>query len=142
MPKLGLLTRDDIILVSTASLEVLEKSGIMVKNQRALKVLGEAGCDVESQVVHFPSDLVEESIKKAPSKIELHGRDGDGGRTVGGDNVVYNPGSSAIYFLDGDTGEMRRASSRDLLQLVRLVDALEHIQAQSCLLYTSDAADE
>jgi len=142
VPKLGLLTRDDIILVSTASLEVLEKSGIMVKNQRALKVLDEAGCDVKSQVVHFPSNLVEESIKKAPSKIELHGRDGDGSRTIGGDNVVYNPGSSAIYFLDGNTGEMRRASSRDLLQLVRLVDALEHIQAQSTAIVPSDVPEE
>ena len=129
MPRLRFLSSGDIEQITSASFEVLEESGVMVKNQAALGLLQEAGCGVDNEVVRFPQELVEGSLKEAPSSIELHARDGDEHHLVGVDNVIYNPGSAAIYFIDRDTEEMRRAESLDLVQLVRLVDALEHIHA-------------
>lgn len=141
MPKIRFLSPGEVETVHGASLEVLENTGVMVKNRRALKLLEEAGCRVDSQEVFIPSSLVDECLKRAPSSIGLHRRDGDGRLSVGGDNVIYNPGSAAIYFIDRDTGEMRRALSRDLVQLVRLVDALEHVHAQSTAIVPADVPD-
>jgi len=141
MPRIRFLSRSDVEAIHAASLEVLEGTGVLVKNPHAVELLEEAGCRIESQVVHMPSSLVEECLKKAPSSIGLHLRDGDGSLQVGGDNVIYNPGSAAIYFIDRDTGEMRRALSRDLFQLVRLVDALEHVHAQSTAIVPEDVPE-
>jgi trimethylamine--corrinoid protein Co-methyltransferase len=141
MPRLRFLSNSDIEQITSASFEVLEESGVMVKNQSALGLLQEAGCCVDNEVVRFPPELVEDSLKEALSSIELHARDGDKHHLVGGDNVIYNPGSAAIYFIDRDTGEMRMAVSLDLVQLVRLVDALEHIHAQSTAIVPSDVPE-
>ncbi|MHA2392888.1 MAG: trimethylamine methyltransferase family protein, partial [Promethearchaeota archaeon] len=138
MPRISFLSRNEIEAIHAASLEILEGTGVLVKSPKAVELLEGAGCRVEAQVVHIPSNLVEECLKKAPSSIRLHMRDGDGTLKVGGNNVIYNPGSAVIYFIDSDTGEMRRALTRDLVQLVRLVDALEYIHAQSTAIVPAD----
>jgi trimethylamine--corrinoid protein Co-methyltransferase len=141
LPVFRLLDRYGIGAIHEAALEVLEGSGVMVKNEGALELLRGAGCPIEGNITRLPLGLVEECLGRAPSSFELHTRDGEGSRTVGGDNVVYNPGSAAIYFMDRESGEMRRAVARDLVELVRLTDALENIHAQSTAMVPSDVPD-
>jgi trimethylamine--corrinoid protein Co-methyltransferase len=141
MPRISFLSRNDIEAIHAASLELLEGTGVLVKNPNSVELLEGAGCRVEAQVVHMPPSLVEECLKNVPSLIGLHLRDGDGSLKVGGDNVIYNPGSSVIYIIDRDTGEMRRALTRDLIQLVRLVDALEYVHAQSTAIVPADVSE-
>jgi trimethylamine--corrinoid protein Co-methyltransferase len=81
---------------------------------------------------------VEESIRKAPSSFDLYTREGDKACTIGSDNVVFNPASSAVYFKDRKTREIRKGTSRDIVELVQLVENLEHIEAQSTALVPSD----
>ncbi|TEU08608.1 hypothetical protein E3J20_08205 [Candidatus Bathyarchaeota archaeon] len=141
MVMLSLLGRGKVDSIHNASIEILEKVGVMVKNQAALELLKVAGCVVEDNNVLMPQGLVEESLKTVPSSFELHSREGDTQHIIGGDNVIYNPGSAVIYFIDRDTGEMRRALTRDLVQLVRLVDALEYVHAQSTAIVPADVSD-
>ncbi|MHA2425868.1 MAG: trimethylamine methyltransferase family protein, partial [Candidatus Thorarchaeota archaeon] len=101
------LSKENIDVIHSASLEVLEKTGVLVKNETALSLLKEAGCSVESNRVRFPSSLVEENIKKPPSSFKLFCREGDFSHEIGGDNVIFNPGSSVTYFRDRDTREIR-----------------------------------
>lgn len=136
-----LLERDEIEEIHSSTLHILEKVGVEVRNENALRLLGENGCEVEDRRVRIPEELAMECLKKAPSEIELYSRDGDRGLLIGGDNVVYNPGSAAIYFLDSETGEIRRGTSKDLERLVRLADALEHIGAQSTAIVPSDVPE-
>ena len=138
---LRLLSKGDIESIHEASLQVLEEAGVMVKNQVALGLLNETGCTVDENMVRIPSGIVEESLKKAPSSFELHSREGGTRRKVGDDNVIYNPGSAAIYFIDRETGEMRRANAKDFKELVRLTDALEHIHAQSTAMVPADVPE-
>ncbi len=140
--RLRFLPEEEVEAIHASSLEVLERTGILVKNADALEILRDAGCTIDSQLVHIPSSLVEECLKKVVPSFELHTRDGDEHFRVGGDNVVYDPGSAAIYFIDRDTWEMRGALSKDLVQLVRLVDALEHVHAQSTAIVPGDVPQE
>jgi len=138
---LRLLSKGDVQSIHGASLQVLEEAGVMVKNQAALELLKEAGCSVDGNLVRMPQGLVTESLEKAPSSFDLHSREGGTRDTVGGDNVIYNPGSAAIYFIDRETEEMRRAKAKDFKELVRLTDALEHIHAQSTAMVPADVPE-
>ena len=141
MVMLSLLNKSEVETIHGASLEVLEKAGVMVKNEAALELLKAAGCNIEENIVRMPQNLVEESLEKAPPSFGLHSREGDAQHTVGGDNVIYNPGSAAIYFIDRETNEMRRARAKDFKELVRLTDALEHIHAQSTAMVPADVPE-
>ena len=141
MVELKLLSKGDVEAIHGASLEVLEGAGVMVKNDRAHEILKDAGCTIEGNNVRIPSSLVEESVKKAPASFGLSTRDGSKSYTVGGSNVIYNPGSAAIFFLDRESREMRRADAKDFRDLVRLTDALEHIHAQSTAMVPADVPE-
>jgi trimethylamine--corrinoid protein Co-methyltransferase len=125
-------------------MKLLEDVGVLINNDKALKLLRENGVDVDfdRKIARIPQHLVKESLVKVPSSIRLHSRDGKNDRILDGDNVTFNPGSSALYFLDFETKEIRRPLTKDLIDLVKLTDALEHIQAQSTALVVSDVPDE
>jgi len=58
MPKLNLLSHSNITDIHSSSVEVLENAGVIVKNRPALKLLEDAGCVVESNLVKIPESLV------------------------------------------------------------------------------------
>ncbi len=120
---------------------MLEEAGVKVNNSQALELLRDNGCKVEGDIVHIPPSLAEECVGKAPASFKLFTREAETSYTVGGDTVIYNPGSSAIYFTDRETGEMRRADAQDFRELVRLTDALPHIHAQSTAMVPHDVPD-
>ncbi|MFW9806903.1 MAG: trimethylamine methyltransferase family protein [Candidatus Thorarchaeota archaeon] len=138
MITLQILSTEDIESIHKASFEVLEKTGIAIKNTSALDLLDNAGCTVEDQQVKFPSSLVEESIRKVPSTFDIYNREGDPKFRIGSRNVVFNPGSSAVYFKDRQTGHVRKGNQNDCVELIQLVEHLEHIQLQSTALIPSD----
>lgn len=138
MPNLKLLSKDDIESIHVASLEVLEKSGITVNNSQATQMLADVGCTVDSNTVTIPSSVIDEFSGKAPKSFKLYTRDGQEGPLVGGNNIIFNPGSSAIYITDSDSGVIRQAVSKDMVNLVNLVDNLGHIPAQSTALVPTD----
>jgi len=135
------LTQDGIDAIHSASVEVLETTGVRVKNSEALELLKDAGCEIESEHVKIPSALVEECLRCCPASFELYTREGNRSQHVGDDNVIFNPGSSVTYFRDHITQEMRKGTTNDLVDIVRLVDALDHLKAQSTALIPSDVPE-
>lgn len=141
MITLRFLSRDDLESIHNATLEVLENTGVSVKNDITRDLLGDSGCILEDKQIKIPSTVVEESIRKAPSSFDLHTREGDKAYSVGSDNVVFNPGSSAVYFKDRETREIRKGTLNDCVELAQLVENLEHIKAQSTALVPSDVPE-
>jgi len=135
------LTEEEREAIHSASLTVLEKAGVKVNNRQALELLKMNGCTVDGDIVHVPPSLAEKSVEKAPASFDLYTREADEVYTVGGDSVIYNPGSAAIFFTDRETGVMRRADANDFRELVRLTDALPYIHAQSTAMVPSDVPD-
>ncbi|MGD9381461.1 MAG: trimethylamine methyltransferase family protein, partial [Candidatus Thorarchaeota archaeon] len=131
MSRLTFLTRTGSEAVHAATLEVLENTGVAVKNEAALKILLENGCTIDSEVVRIPSSLVEETVQKTPASFSLYSRDGKGKHEIGGDNVLFNPASSSIYFKESESRVIRKATVDDFVRFIRLVDCMEHIGAQS-----------
>jgi len=138
MTRVSFLSRSDSEAIHTASLEVLERTGISVKNESAVKILRENGATPSADRVRIPSSLVEEMLKRVPSSVSLYSRDGENQYEVGGNRVLFNPASSSIYFRDGETGQIRKATSDDLVRFVKVVDGLDCIEAQSTAMVPSD----
>ncbi|MHA2208276.1 MAG: trimethylamine methyltransferase family protein [Candidatus Thorarchaeota archaeon] len=138
MTRLNFLSRTDSEGIHAATLEVLEKTGVAVKNEKAIQLLRENGCTIDSETVKIPSSLVEEMVQKTPPSFTLYSRDGKEKHEVGGDSVLYNPASSSIYFKESESGIIRKATADDLAQFVRLVDCMEHVGAQSTAMVPSD----
>ncbi len=55
---------------SMATLDVLEKTGVKFESERALELLEKSGCavDREARIAKIPGWLVEECIRKTPSR--------------------------------------------------------------------------
>lgn len=145
MPRfLEFLSEDQIQTIHSASIKILEKTGIEVENENAMKIFAEAGADIDSQKrrVHISEALVEEALSKTPSEIKLFGLDGKQSLSFSGKNVYFNPGSTALYMLDRETMRMRRPSSSDFTDFVRLTDYLEFMHAQSTAMTLGDVPDQ
>jgi len=142
-PMLRLLTDDNIESIHDASLRILEKTGVIVKNNEALNLLKSSGCRVEldRKTAHIPEHLVKECLGKTHRIIKLYHRGGKNSLEIGGNNVVFNPGSSAVYFNDHESGKIRQPFAQDLVNMVKLVDALSYIQAQSTALVPSEVPE-
>ncbi|MEM3542427.1 MAG: trimethylamine methyltransferase family protein, partial [Candidatus Methanomethylicia archaeon] len=142
-PKIQLLSKEEIEYIHYSSIEILEEVGVKIYNDNALKLLYDNGCEVDfnRKIVRIPQPLVKEALSKTPSTIKLYGRSRSYDRIIGGDIVTFNPGSAALYILDYDRNEIRKPTSNDLVNLVRLADALENIHAQSTALVVSDVPE-
>jgi trimethylamine--corrinoid protein Co-methyltransferase len=145
MPRfLEFLSEDQVQTIHAASVRVLEKTGIEVENENVMKIFTEAGADTDLQKrrVYLSEALIKEALKKSPSEIKLFGLDGKQALAFGGRNIYFNPGSTALYMLDRETMKMRRPSSADFTDFVRLTDYLEFMHAQSTAMTLGDVPDQ
>ena len=134
-PSIELLTREELDSIHLASVAVLENVGVAVHNKTALKLLEDngAGIDERKGIVSIPENLISGALAKAPTNVFLHSLDHKHTFPLTGNNVYYSPGSTVPFILDSD-GTVRKPVSSDLVNLVRLTDALENIELQSTAL--------
>jgi trimethylamine--corrinoid protein Co-methyltransferase len=111
------------------ALTVLEKTGVLIEDEHALKRLAAAGivADAETSRVTFPRAVVEKAIKDAPKSVVLHDRDGAPYATLEADRVHFVPASSALRVLDRKTQEQREPKTPDFVEYVKLADGLKNI---------------
>ena len=83
--------------------------------------------DNSGKRILFPRDVVNKAISDTPKSFTLFDRNGDDYTEIGGNNVNFVPGSSALKILDHRSGETRLANSNDYIEYARLCDGLEHI---------------
>jgi trimethylamine--corrinoid protein Co-methyltransferase len=124
--------------VTSASLEILEKTGVIVKNAEAIALLKSAGCSIESSRILFPLDIVKQCMSKVPTAFNLFSSNRQKSVLIGQQEIIFNPGSAATFFKDHASGEIRKATLQDMENVVKLVDQLEFLNAQSTAVIPSD----
>jgi trimethylamine---corrinoid protein Co-methyltransferase len=135
------LTQEQVERVHQASLEILEKTGLLVRNKQAREILAKHGCKVDGQteIVKYPQDVVEEYRRKIPPKFTFRGRDPKFDRTIPDDMPIIVTGSSAPNVVDLATGFERRATSSDLARIAHLVNELPGYDVFSISTLAEDA---
>lgn len=129
VPRLRMLTEEHCRVIHRASLEILRRTGVRVYHQDALKLLKSAGAAVsDDNLVHLNPGLVEWALKQPPSRVVLCERGTDRPAVVlEGRRVHFGPGSDCLNYLDPANGEHRRFTRQDVLDCIRLVDALPEL---------------
>jgi trimethylamine--corrinoid protein Co-methyltransferase len=142
MTHLKLQVLDDELLqqIIYEAFELLMDPGIRIHNKAALKLLADAGARVNlgKQVVHFPESLVRNALESVPKDFYLYDLDGNPCVHYGGDDIHFNPGSTAVSILDRKTGKHRPPTTDDFVQFVKLVETLDQYNAQSTAFIPQD----
>ena len=136
-----LLTPEQVERIHEASLEILEKIGLHVRNPKARAIFARHGCplDAETEVVRFPRAVVEEFRRAMPPKFTFRGRDPQYDRTLPDDAPVIITGSSAPNIIDPVTGRERRARSDDIARIAHLINELPAYDVFSISTLADDA---
>ena len=131
-PKLSLLRNEDVERIISAAYELLATAGVKIKHEEALQILSDHGASVDfsTQVARIPLDLVEKSLKTVPSSLQFYNFEGDETVRLEGDTVNFVLDSAPVYLLDSDTKKIRNAKTQDMVEIIKLVDSLEHV---SCI---------
>jgi len=126
---LKILSNDEVHDIHTATLEVLERTGVIIRQKKALELLEQAGAavDYSKSLVRIPGHLVEEAVSKTPKSFIWHARSPKNNIRIGGEPTKFGPASGGVNIIDLETGECRIPTKRDTEQQVRLIDALENI---------------
>jgi len=140
-PKLDLLSRPLLDQIVSEAVDVLEKTGVLVENDEALRLLADAGCPCRGRIVSFKPSLIEGSLKTAPQAIHVYDRGGALTMALEGDAIHFDPGSGALKILDPATLEERKPVTRDLVRFAILTDALPNIAAQSTEMISMDVPE-
>jgi len=133
------MSDDQCLIMHRASLDVLERTGVLVNYQPALDLLKKAGCLVENNHVRFPSHLVEWALRTAPSRITLYNRKGEPVMPMGDRISTYGTGSDCLHILDHRTGERRNAVLQDVVDGIRVSDAMPHVDFIMSMFLPGDA---
>ncbi|MDW7674331.1 MAG: trimethylamine methyltransferase family protein [Bacillota bacterium] len=141
-PMLRWVSEAQIEELHFATLEVLERTGIKVQHQGALKLLKDAGCKVQGERVWIPNWLVEECIKLAPRKITLGNRNGKRVMSLEKNSTYFGPGSDLPFTIDHETGLRRKSSKRDVELASTLVDNLHNIDFMMSYAIASDCTEK
>ena len=75
----------------------------------------------------FPRALVEDTVANAARDFVLHGQNPRHDMELSGNKVYFGTAGAAVHMVDPRTREYRESNLRDLYDIARLVDTLEHI---------------
>ena len=126
--KMEVLSEDQIERILEASMEILERTGVVYHDQESIDIMKDAGCYVEGDNVRIPSRLVEEAIRTAPGKVTLSdSRSKERVMELTGNNAYFGTGSDTPHFRDPRTEERVTASKETVAMATKTIDALENL---------------
>lgn len=116
--------------IHLASLEILERIGIDVHDEKARAILIDGGAQAErgkSVRLRLPAYMVARALVTVPKQMVLYDRLGNVAMRAGGYHSYYGGGSDCLNVLDHRTGERRLGQLADVQEASRLMDALPEI---------------
>ena len=88
--KYEFLKKSDLKAIHEATLDILETIGVRSASRRFLDKCAELGLNVKNDTVYFPRDIVDDALKKAPSRFTLYSRDGKHDAELGVEGKIYS----------------------------------------------------
>lgn len=145
-PTMRMLSDEQVKAIHNTSLDILSRTGIVMKNEAARRLLLDAGAwesDSPSpgfapasrsaaewtgrRRIKIPEHLVMDAIASAPSRVPMYNRLGELTLPLEAGKVFFGPGSDCVFTIDVETGERRRATAEDVRRFAHLCDGLEQM---------------
>lgn len=137
-PQFTFWTQDECQRFHLATLEVLEKTGVMVYEKEAQSLLKEAGCLVKENRVKIPAALIQWALDGPPERVVLANTRGERKIFLEEGMVSYGMGNDLAYFHPPQGGEIRRALLSDVQNAALVASRLEHIDFIASMALASD----
>jgi trimethylamine--corrinoid protein Co-methyltransferase len=139
-PKLEILEQELVDRIVAEAHELLWDPGVRVYREGALRLLAEGGAtvDFEKKIARIPQDMIEEALKTAPGSVDIYDLKGELRLHLGGDNVYFYPGATALQIIDPVTDEYRPPVTEDLVRFIQVVEGLPQLDAQAGSLLCAD----
>ena len=119
-PTYDILGEEQIIAIEEAAEKILQEIGVEVRHEPSLKLLKEAGMDVDGERVRFPHGYCRKLITdNAPSEFFQHARNPKKSVKIGGDALVLVPVYGPPFVAASDI-ERRYGTLDDFNNFVRL----------------------
>jgi len=140
------INQEEVQKIHETTLRVFSEVGVQVNFPAALDLFRESGATVDeaSRVVKIPGAMVEELVNQAPSVVRLRGRaaNGDLDCEIGGKKVYLGTGGTALNVQDPGKEDARRATLKDVINMARLVDRLDHVHFYMLNVYPNDLEED
>ncbi len=139
-PKLRLLEDELISKIIAEARDLLATLGVEIHNRGVLELLADHGARVDFEKWHarLKGELIDKALGVVPHSFKLYDVFGNETHDFSGDNVYFTPGSTALNILDGETRELRKPTTSDYVNYVKLMTGLKHIASQSTAMIPAD----
>ena len=129
LEKMKVLSGPEVAKIHSASVEILEKTGIKVYSDKTLDMLEQGGASVDrdTKTVRFGEKLVDGCIKSTPSEFALYDRSGRQSLVIGDRDPKLAAGHNAVFMSDYRTNERRPGNVRDVEEFAILCEQLADI---------------
>lgn len=123
-----------------ATYSVMENTGYTVGNERARKILHDAGCIVEGVNVKIPKHIVEKALSTSPSKISIYNREGQPVLDLDSrsGNSHFCAGILNSFRISPYTGKRELTVKRDVTEAGLVIEALPNVDVACGLAYITD----
>ena len=121
------LTDEQIGRIRAASLEILERVGVVVPHDEMLSRFADSGAAVDfaAQRVRIPPDLVMRLIGQAGKRFTIYGRDLSRKAEFGAGKRNYNTTAGEAFWVDEPGADRRIGTLADVERAARFGDALD-----------------
>jgi trimethylamine--corrinoid protein Co-methyltransferase len=125
----GPLAADDVQRIHDATMSVLVDVGFEVHEPEVFDLYRRLDTSVDStrRVVRMKERVVQDMLDTVPAKVTLFGRRPGTDLELGAGQVYCGTGGTALNVLDYDTSQRRPAKLRDLVDVIRITDRLDHV---------------
>jgi len=140
------LKKENLEKIHSLSLRVLDKVGIEIGSEKALKILKDAGARValEKKRAYIPPPVVEKALKNVPSSFTIYGRQkGKKLQFKRGENILFGGSGVPSLIYDAKTGLRQNAKLKDFISIIKLFNGLPNVDlvTDSCTFTDIPAVD-
>lgn len=113
------LSEQDLDLIHSASMEILQRGGLVFHHDGALELFKKHGFKVSGQTVFMGEAEVRRALETAPDRFLLTARNEERSRWIGGDDFVFVPTYGPPFVVEPD-GRQRSGSMADYERAAKL----------------------
>jgi trimethylamine--corrinoid protein Co-methyltransferase len=146
LPRISVLTQEQIEHIHAHSLEILSSVGVRVDSAQARDIFVKAGCKSNSDNnVGIPADLVSGALQSAPSFVDVYNRLGQHAFRLGGSpkpQTRFGVGVTNLYYQDPTTDLVEPFTRKHMETCTRLSESLSYFDFVSTIGILQDVSPE
>jgi trimethylamine--corrinoid protein Co-methyltransferase len=118
---LKVISDADMDWIHEASLEILNKTGVVFHSEKALGILKNHGAKIEGKTAFFPKNMVQQALESVPQNFTWRARNDAHSVTVGApdEKLLLQPNGGPVFIQDLDKGR-RQGTLKDFSNVIKI----------------------